>query len=128
MVPCPYLHCELKGLNQNLSFEQIKDRILSAVESEVFVQKYGDKVQYDSTIGVIGWKGRRDFDENPKKALKDKASFEIAGDEEWNHHRIRNGTRYWCLLKQIYRHENEDHTNHLDHILSITFSNMLCRY
>jgi len=100
VVPCPYLYCELKGLNQNLSFEHIKDKILSAVASEVFVQKYGDKVLYDSTTGVIGWKGRRDFDENPKKALKDKASFEIDGDEEWNHHRRRYATRYFSEPEQ----------------------------
>ena len=94
VVPCPYLHCELKELSQNLSFEQIKERILSAVASELFVQKHGDKLQYDSTTGVIGWMGQRDLDENPKKALKGKASFEIASTDEWKLHVKKYATKY----------------------------------
>jgi hypothetical protein len=94
VVPCPYLHFELKDLNQNLGFEKIKDRILSAVASERFVQKYGDNLQYDSTMGVIGWMGQRDLDENPKKALKYKASFEIASNAEWNRHVKKYATKY----------------------------------
>ena len=82
----PFIHNSLSGISQKKTWESVKLLILSVIKTEEFRKKFGDDAIFDSSRGILGWKGIRDFDQNPCSILQAKASVEIHNDEEWRTH------------------------------------------
>ena len=86
----PLLHHKLSNTKLNVDFEEILSFVGSSefLASEAVTKKFGNAVLFDNRVGICGWKGVRNEDQNPKTALKGKAPIEIEDDVMWKSHVI----------------------------------------
>ena len=94
IVTCPFEHSGMQKVSSRLSFDQVIDKIkLDVIKSEEFQNKFGT-VHFDSARGIVGWKGKRKDNENPKAVLMRKAAIELKTTKEWKDHLNMYGVKY----------------------------------
>ena len=74
-------------------------KIKECVETPEFEEK-NRKVIFDSQIGIVGWKGKRNQDDSPK-ILDQKGSLYVASNSNWKSHVKEFGTKVKNKPKKI---------------------------
>lgn len=113
----PLLHPMLTNLRLTTDFDELM-AIMSDTEflsSDVLTKKYGDTVSFDKRVGLTGWKGTREEEENALVKLKGAAAIEIGNDELWKGHLIEyaggmDGNKVRCIDIGIVLFSEENRT------------------
>ena len=91
---CPLLHPSLNQISQRTEWDDIEQRITDVVlSSAIFKATYGNDSRFDIDRGIVGWKGKRKEDENPKLALGKKGIVQIMDNDDWQTHWKEYGTK-----------------------------------
>ena len=82
----PFCHPTLTDISRKKSWEEIKSSIQGVVNTSEFRAKYGENLALDVDLGIMGWKGKRTANDDPKSTLRGKAVVIIENNEMWVDH------------------------------------------
>ena len=89
----PFQHHSLSNMKSSTRWPDVVEKIVEVTKSTEFEARVGGStIIFDSDLGVVGWKGRREIDD-PPKILSKKASVLVSGTNLWQGHLKEFGTK-----------------------------------